>query len=226
MSLKATLASSLAAIALLTGPSAIAQEQPRPPPVDQAAALSEAQRLIKAADAEGLFEAGANAGGPIARHLKSGLVCHFELGVAANNILIFDKGPQRGSDVGCTTRIRDIVITMYANRVSDIGDLAKAEAFVVSGMRQQWPDLKPYAGQVANMTAPGLPPIAVDRFLMTYQGRPMFTRGAAMRIGDWVFTQRVTAPEAVALAGDIAGGALLINLAKEVTTSAGPAPRP
>jgi hypothetical protein len=221
MNLKGTLAA-LALIAPLSAAPTIAQERPRPPPVDQAAALGEAQRLIKAADAEGLFEPGATPGGPVARHLKSGLVCRFELGVAANTIMVFDKGPQRGFDVGCTTRIREIVVTMYANRVSDIGDLAQAEAFVVSGMRKQWPDLKPYTGQVANMTAPGVPPIAVDRFLMTYEGRSMFTRGAAMRLGDWVFTQRVTAPEAVALAGDIVGGTWLVNLAKEVTATTAP----
>lgn len=226
MSLKGALAASLATVALLSWASALAQAPPRSPPVDQAAALSEAQRLIKAADAEGLFEAGATPGGPIARHLKSGMVCHFELGAAGNSIAVFDKGPQRGSDVGCTTRIREILVSMYANRVSDIGDLAQAQAGVIAGIRQHWPDAKPYPGKVADMSAPGVPQIAANRFIVTDQGKPLFTRGAAMRIGDWVFTQRVTAPEAVALAGDIAGGALLINLAKEVTTSAGPAPRP
>jgi hypothetical protein len=201
--------------ALVLASPALAQERPKPPPVDQAAALAEAQRLVKSVDGETLFSAGADAGGPVVKHLKSGLVCHFDMNPTLNGLVVFDKGPNRGDDVGCSVHVREIVVTLYANPASVIGDLPKAEAGLVSGVRAHWPDAKPYTGQAVSLSSPGAPPIVVDRFLVTDQGKTLFTRTAAMRLGQWTITQRVTSPEAVALAGDMLGGMMLVNLARE-----------
>lgn len=187
-----------------------------PPNAAAQAAPADAGRLIRQAGAEGVFEVESNDPPLKVRHLKSGMVCSFEPTAPANSLKVFDSGPARGDDVGCNTQFKAITASLFANRASAVGGLEGAARAAVSALKTRWPDATAYSGKSAEMKDQARPPVQVARFVIVSDGRRMFTRAAAMRVGDWVVTQRITAPEDVALAADIYSEAMLTTLAHEM----------
>jgi hypothetical protein len=194
-----------------------AQSQPlkKTAPIDTGAYRAQATTLIKSAEATSLFVAGASPGGPLAQHVKSNMVCHFEPGSPANRIEVFDSGPSRGDDVGCATQLRDIKVTVFANRAPQADALARLQAEANAGVKRQWPSALPYKGEIVVANDKDRPQVLISRFIVGEGQTRLYVRTAAVRVGDWVFTQKAVAPEASAKAAEFYAEASLTFLYRE-----------
>jgi len=83
-----------------------------------AAARAEADALIVAAGAGGVFENVTTDTVPTLRHMQSGLICHFTPGEATNSVTVYpeDDWLGHGDNVGCNTRGQGMDVTVYATR--------------------------------------------------------------------------------------------------------------
>jgi hypothetical protein len=194
-----------------------AQSQPlkKITPLDAGEMRAQASALIKKGEAGSLFVAGASPGGPIAQHVKSNMICHFEPNSPANEIKVFDSGAARGDDVGCATQLNDIKVTVFANRAKGSDALAREQAEANAGVKRQWPSAAPYKGQVVVANDKDRPPLLISRFVVSDGKTQLFVRTAAVRVGDWVFTQKAVAPESSAKAAEYYAEASLTFLYRE-----------
>jgi hypothetical protein len=200
---------------LFTG-GAYAQPLKKVAPVDTAAFRTQATALIKKAEAGDLFVPAASQGGPLAQHMKSNMVCHFEPGSPVNAIQIFDKGPSRGDDVGCATQLNDIKVTVFANRAGANETAASLQSEANAGVKRQWPNVVPYTGPTVTANDKDRPLTLVNRFVVSDGKVRLYVRTAALRLGDWIFTQKTVAPEASAKNADFYAEASLTFLYREV----------
>jgi len=191
-----------------------AQSQtPKGPAADTGSYRAQASALIKSAEAGALFVAGASKGGPLAQHVKSSMVCHFEPASPANRIQVFDEG--RGDDVGCATQLHDIKVTVFATRAGKADSLGREQAEANAGVRRQWPEVVPYKGEIVVANDKDRPPMMINRFIVSDGRTRQFVRTAAVRVGDWVYTQKAIAPEASAKAAEFYAEASLTFLYRE-----------
>jgi hypothetical protein len=193
-----------------------AQSQAPKKALDQNEMRAQATALVKGADAGSLFVAGATKGGPIAQHIKSSMVCHFEPGSPANQIKVFDKGANRGDDVGCATQLNDIKVTVFANRATRNETAASLQSEANAGVKRQYPNVAPYKGEVVVTDDKDRPAMLINRFVVSDGKARLYVRTAALRLGDWIFTQSTVAPESSARNAEFYAEASITFLYREV----------
>jgi hypothetical protein len=176
-----------------------------------AAARAEGDRLIAAAQGAGVFVNETTGGIVQVRHPESGLVCQFIPGVPKNTVTVYSSGSvPRGDDVGCGHNLNQVVLTTFVTRYPGPKTVADVLRESLADIPRQMTDVARFTGNSvsveANKPAPAIPPKdrTVIRLTATFQGKPVFTRTAAVQCGPWIVAQRVTAPVDAALAADIA----------------------
>ena len=200
-----------AAIAVLAFP---AHAQPKK--VEPAAALAAAEALIAQAGAEDVFAPGAWEYGPTVRHERSGMSCRFAMGVPVNAVKVNDPPPTRGDDVSCSTAFGGVLTSHFASRVSLVGRYEAAAAGALAALEARVGDSSAYTGPVFEPQTATLPPIRVHRLVDEQSGHKLYERLAVMDMGDWIITQRVTAPLPAAGAADRLAWMSLAAMAKEM----------
>jgi hypothetical protein len=176
--------------------------------------LARAQAIIAGGGAQGLFTPGASASGPNARHVKSGMICHFEPGSTANQIKVFDSGATRGDDVGCGTQAQGVTSTIFATRAKADSDVVKMETQTLSDIKQRYPDAVDYKGATAPVTDKTRPSMAVARMVSPGGGRYM--RAVTFKMGNWIYSQTIVAASGSALKADEYGEIQLSTLLREL----------
>ncbi|MDP1598472.1 hypothetical protein [Phenylobacterium sp.] len=177
--------------------------------MDKPTARAASEALIAKADAGGIFTPGAWEWGPTARHARSGMLCLFASNASANSITINDPKPSRGDDVNCRTIVGGAIFSHFASRASLVGGYPNVVAMAPQALKARLGDVKPYSGKTFDLPAKEMPPLHIERFVTDQRGALLYERVAVMDMGDWVITQRVTAPIASGPAADRLAG---INL--------------
>jgi hypothetical protein len=209
---RARLAGALVAAAAFAGSVGAQPKAPSDPMVAQAEAI-----IVRAA-AQGLFVPIASAAGPSVRHLKSGMICHFDASAGVNQIQIFDAGSSRGDDVGCGSQARGVTSTIFATRAANDADMVRQETQSLADIKRNFPDATEYKGPVATTVDKTRPPVAMARLVSPRAGRYM--RVITFKLGNWVYGQTIIAPAASALQADEFGETQLSLLIKEVRAGA------
>ena len=180
--------------ALAAGP-AIAQISIRPAepatPAEIAAARAEADRLIAAANAGDVFENVSEGREPRARHLRSGMVCRFQMGDDQSGITVFPSPVPRGDDVGCNVGAGDTIRTIYATRYGAL-DVSPQEAMdiAVYQIQQRYPRARAYEDTLVTITREGAEPTRIAAFSIG----SAYTQVMIADVGDWSIKERLTLP--------------------------------
>jgi hypothetical protein len=190
------------AAALMTAPGALVAARtpgpqatdPGPPSAEALAeASAEAERLIASTGAPQMFDNLSANGFVRVRHKASGLLCSFIPGNESNTLALFGSpGVNRGDDVGCQTNIGDVYMTFYATRYPQRLSAQDAADSAAAAIRQRFPGARPYTGPVATSVVPGVSEQAAVRFSVMDGPVPSSTHAITVKIGDWIFKQRLT----------------------------------
>lgn len=172
--------------------------------------------MIRRAEAQDLFVAGVWNFGPSVRHRRSGMVCHFAAGAELNSVSVYDKAPTRGDDVGCNTTIARATLSHFASRSSLVGGYEAASAGAVQAFLTRVPDAKPYTGEAYEPPVEGMPRHLVRRFEYETNGVKLYSRVTVVDAGQWLLTQRVTAPLAHAASVDHLAAMSLLTTARSM----------
>lgn len=161
-----------------------------------ASARAEADALIAAADAGGVFENITTDTVPTLRHVQSGLICHFTPGEPTNFVRLYPilrDGLVRGDDVGCNTRGQGMDVTVYATRYAHHYSAALVLEDAVAAVRQRWPEAQAYEGGFPLFTSPDReePPLHAV-FSVTVRDAPHVTLVLVQHQGEWSYKLRST----------------------------------
>lgn len=190
------------AVALMTAPgTVVAAQTPAPPTTGPespsagalAEASAEAERLIASTGAPDMFENLSANGFARVRHKASGLLCSFIPGDQRNTLALFGSpGVNRGDDVGCQTNIGEVYMTFYATRYPQRLSAQDAADSAAAAIRQRFPEARPYRGPVATSVVEGVSEQAAVRFSVMDGPVPSSTHSLTVKIGEWIFKQRLT----------------------------------
>ncbi len=206
----------VAALAALSiAPAAVAQQK-----ADPAAAKAEAEVMIAKAKAGEIFTPGAWEYGPTARHVRSGMTCRFALAQSFNSVTVFDPVPGRGYDVGCSAMMGGALTSHFASRAALVGSYEDIAETAIKAFDQRVGASAPYTGKVFELEAAVLPPMRVHRRVVELSGRKLYERIAVADLGDWIVTQRITAPIDAAPSADRMATMGLALMAKEMQAAA------
>ncbi|MDQ0462351.1 hypothetical protein QO010_000099 [Caulobacter ginsengisoli] len=190
----------------------VAPAPPSPEEVAKARAIAEA--VIGRLNISDLFENATDDAIPTIRHKASGMSCWVGADTNAEDVKIFDGLP-RGDDVGCSDNIVEITRSLYATRYPQRPTAEQIVASSIQAMKQNFKRMKPYEGPGVSLMREDtgdLPKVTTARFTAVLNGQKVYTRTSAVVIGDWVFAQRVTAPEERAMAAEIMAELQLVML--------------
>ena len=158
-------------------------------------AWREAQALIDGTDAPELFENLSTGDRMSIRHKASGLVCVYSPGEANNSLMLF-PGLPRGDDVGCNADAGNIYMTVYATRYGPGTSTADATESAAQGIRNRFPDARPYAGPVVVPQVPaGVGEPTFVAFVTGEGDRALYAHARLAKVGEWIFKQRMSTPE-------------------------------
>lgn len=209
------LLAAIAAIALSFASAATAQQK-----VDSSAAEGAAKAMISQAKAEGIFSSGSWDYGPVVRHVRSGMSCRFLLNEPANSITVFDPAPGRGDDVGCNAIVAGVLTSHFASRASLVGSFESFADAAIQAFDERGGASAPYTGEVFELEAATMPPTRVHRRVVEMEGRKFYERIALIDLGEWIVTQRMTAPLEAAPSVDRMATIGLALMAKEMRARA------
>lgn len=185
--------------ALAAAAPVVAQEADKPATAQQIAqAKAIADRLIDAAEADGVFVNSTDDGIARVTHVASGMTCMFD-GGPEERIYIFpnqdDKVP-RGEDVGCITRDEalDIDLTLYATRYRPLPEEAAVMADARNAIETRWPDAEPYAGELTTLTIEGQAPPLMAAYRIKLGDEEKLTMALVSHRDGWGFKARATGP--------------------------------
>lgn len=189
----------------------LAQPAAAATPAEIAAAKARADQVIAAAHAEDVFVNATTDALPQVRHLKSGLVCGFDLDDATARIVVYDSDKiPRGDDVSCGARMAETAITTYATRYPSPMTVQQVLQESADAIRQQFADVRRWTGEGVTMTeqakagAPRPVEATTLRLSATLKGKPVFTRSSAAACGPWIIAQRATVAPDKAMVADLA----------------------
>ena len=168
---------------------AVAQQK-----VDAAAAEAEAQVMIAKAKAGEIFTPGAWEYGPTARHVGSGMTCRFAQAEPFNSVTVFDAVPGRGDDVGCSAIVGGALTSHFASRAALVGSFEDIADRAIQAFEERVEASAPYTGKVFELEAAVMPRTRIHRRVVEMSGRKLYERIAVADLGDWIVTQRITAP--------------------------------
>jgi hypothetical protein len=189
--------------ALAFAPMASAAETPGADiPVQRSPAWTQAQTLIDGTGAPSLFENQSTATRMIIRHKASGLVCDYSPDEKNNSLMLFPGLPQ-GDDVGCNADAGNIYMTYYATRYGPGVSIQDAAAETAAGIRNRFPDARPYEGAVVQVTAPeGVGEQVYLAYVVGQGDRSLHAQARLAKVGEWIFKQRMSTPENMALGAE------------------------
>ncbi|RZJ31832.1 MAG: hypothetical protein EON85_02725 [Brevundimonas sp.] len=200
--------------ALTFAPVAVAQDVTSSASPEQiATARAAADRLIAAADAEGIFVNKTDSATIQVEHVASGMRCL--MGDSPGNRLhifpVGGAGIPRGDDVACIIRNdgMDTDITLYATRYSPPATTNDIVVAAVSGIRQRWPDAVPYEASVAIASVEGRASPAHAAFKVRLNDEEKLTMVIGAQEGDWSLKVRVTGPYTDAMAVSLEGSVIM-----------------
>lgn len=170
--------------------------------VTQDATRAIADRIIAAADAEGIFINSSKGDVAQVTHVASGMTCRFQ-GLPTDRITIFPVGDgrlPRGDDVACVYRDEALGIdfNVYATRFGAAFTEAEALRTANFAIQQRFPDATPYTGNLTTASIAGQSAALVSAFKVQGDGGEMLTLAMVSHRGDWGFKVRATGPYAEA----------------------------
>lgn len=199
--------------ALLAATTAVAQEADKPATAAEiSAAKAIADRLIQAADAQGIFINTTDSALAQVTHAPSGMTCLFD-GGPEDRIYIFpvqSGDVPRGEDVGCISKDEalDVDLTLYATRYRPLPSEARVLADARRAIENRWPDAKPYAGDLASLSMEGHTPTLSAAYRVTMQGEEKLTMALVSHRDGWGFKARATGPFDQAMGVSLYAGVL------------------
>ena len=212
--------------ALLLAPVVEAQQAGETPPTvaEIAQARAVADRLIRAADATGIFVNKTNGRVATVEHVGSRMRCVFT-GAEADRIVIFPTqadGMPRADDVGCLWRDEELNIdlTTYATRYRPLPSEDAVLRDAVTAIRNRWPDAIAYDGTLASATTGNMSPPKVAAFKITVPEGPMLTLAMVSHRGEWGYKLRATGPFEDATTVSVYASLTLVLALTEVETDA------
>lgn len=179
-----------------------------------ASARAEADALIAAAGAEGVFENVTADTVPTLRHLQSGLTCHFTPGEATNSVSVFPEldGVGRGDNVGCNTRGQGMDATIYATRYARDYSAADVLDDAVAAILHRWPDAQAYEDGFPLLTSPDQDePPAHAVFTVTALDASSVTFVLVQHHEAWSYKMRGTHAGGDAITAGLIGGMMFMN---------------
>jgi hypothetical protein len=183
-------------------------------------AHAEADALIAAADAEGVFENITADSVPTLRHIQSGLTCHFTPGEASNSVTVYPDmgaGLARGDNVACNTRASRMNATLYATRYA--GQVTDEQVMEISraAILTRLPDARPYEGGFPLLTAPTRdePPLHAVFTDQNAEG-PFVTFLLIQHHGAWGFKFRGSREGDDVVEAGMTGGMMFMNALGDV----------
>jgi hypothetical protein len=195
-----------AAVAALCAGPALAQ---RAPTLPRGEAKAEGDALVAGAKAGDLFEnVTPDAGVDIKlKHKPSGLICEFNAGEPANNLIVFDSA-SRGDQIACITGGPAGERTLYATRSPGL-TLNDAFAHDLAEVKRAHPGAQDYAlppeavggPMLSLLTRAPMPGNRTARFIADHT----FTSVSSAVVGDWGLEFRYSCPEE---RGDLAAAVL------------------
>lgn len=186
---------------------------------DGPSAHAEADAIIAAAQAEGVFENVTTEATPALRHMPSGLICHFTPGEPTNSVTIYPSAANmvRGDDVACNTRASQMNATVYATRFA--GRVTADQALEISALavRARLPDAAAYEGGFPLLTAPTQdePPLHAVFTAENDQG-PFVTFILIQHQGEWSYKFRGTRQGEDVVGAGMTGGLMFMNALRDV----------
>lgn len=154
--------------------------------------VSASQAIIVAASAEDVFAPAGD--GASARHLGSGLVCHFQSDGAGGRIVLF-PGLPRGDDVACEFADGDHNIRLHATRLPQRATLDELVAAVETAVRRATPDAASYPATLRIANNAGLPASRSAQYLVPGEnGARDYLRVSVAQTGAWTIKMRYRAP--------------------------------
>ena len=180
-----------------------------------ASASAEADALIAAAGAEGVFENVTADAVPALRHVQSGLTCHFTPGEASNSVTVYPAmgaGLARGENVACNTRASRMNATVYATRYGDQATAEQVLEISTAAVRARLPDVVAYEGGFPLLTAPteDEPPLHAVFTGQSPEG-PFVTFLLIQHHGDWGFKFRGSREGEDVVEAGMTGGMMFMN---------------
>ena len=178
-----------------------------------AGARAEAEALIAAAGARGVFENVTDGTTPAVRPAASGLICHFTPGEASNRLYIHEDGSGRVIEsVGCATRAQGMDVHVQAARgapSSSAGDALNDQIGVISA---QWPQARRYDGGFPILTPPtqDVPPLHAV-FTAEDEGQPVVIFALVQHQGAWSYRFRGQAWTEDLVRAGMLGGMMFMN---------------
>lgn len=190
--------------ALAFAPVAMAQDAaPQSVAVQRSTTWTQAQALIDRTGHPELFENQSSATRMIIRHKASGLVCDYSPEEKNNSLMLFPGRPA-GDDVGCNTDAGNIYMTYYATRYGPGVSIQDAAADTAAGIRNRFPDARPYEGPVVQVTAPeGVGEQIYLAYIVGQGDRTLHAQARLAKVGEWIFKQRMSTPEGLALGAEM-----------------------
>lgn len=166
--------------------------------VTQDATRAIADRVIAAANAEGVFVNSSKDDVAQVTHVASGMTCRFQ-GLPTDRITIFPVGehrPPRGDDVSCAYQDEalGIDINLYATRYGTGLSEASALQIANAAIQSRFPEAVPYTGNLTTARIPGQSAPLVSAFKIQGDGGEMLTLAMVSHRGEWAFKVRATGP--------------------------------
>ena len=169
----------------------------------RSASWTKAQALIDGAGAPDLFENQSTADRMVIRHKASGLVCIYSPDEPNNSLMLF-PGLPRGDDVGCNADVGNTYMTFYATRYGPGASVGDAAGVAAGGIRNRFPDARPYEGPVVQPDVPaGVGEEAYVAYVVGQPGQTLHAQARLAKVGEWIFKQRMTTPEDLAMGAEL-----------------------
>ncbi len=191
--------------ALAFAPVAMAQDAPTESgaQVRRSTTWTQAQALIDRTGYPDLFENQSSDTRLIIRHKASGLICDYSPEEKNNSLMLF-PGLPAGDDVGCNADAGNIYMTYYATRYGPGVSVQQAAADTAAGIRNRFSDARPYEGPVVQVTAlEGVGEQIYLAYIVGQGDRALHAQARLAKVGEWIFKQRMTTPESLALGAEV-----------------------
>lgn len=165
---------------------------------------AEATELIARSGRPELFRNVTDHQGPAVLHIASGMTCRFVARERGNNLVVY-RAETDIEDIGCNTRVDGVYLTHYAYRYPNIGSAEDAFLEAIAAVRQNYPSVRNYEGEVAVASTEDqvLPDIYRARGVIDMNGDELMTKVMVSLAGGWMLKQRMSVPLEQATQGDV-----------------------
>ena len=184
-------------------------------PEQIAKARAYADQLIAQWRVEDVFENATTNNVPKVRHKPSGMTCSFDPHPGDQLSAAHDMLPRTDFAVCKGTNANFTVVTTIMRSPQPLTPEAATAVFLAL-FRGKHPDAQPYTGQGVELGTKGLPPIRTLRLVFDDGGEKRFAHIGVTVVGNWAIEEVATGPLDKAIAGDLAGGIMLVTAAGDI----------